>query len=52
MRRTVGREVESMLAGAILRGQLMRGDSVRLTGEGAKVSFRRLHAERVDEARP
>ncbi len=42
MQRTVGREVESMLASAILRAQLVRGDRVRLVGKGTRVSFDRL----------
>jgi ATP-dependent Clp protease ATP-binding subunit ClpC len=37
MRRTVGREVESLLAGMVLRGELGPGDRVRLVGEGDKV---------------
>jgi ATP-dependent Clp protease ATP-binding subunit ClpC len=37
MRRTVGREVESLLAGMVLRGELGPGDRVRLIGEDDKV---------------
>jgi ATP-dependent Clp protease ATP-binding subunit ClpC len=37
MRRTVGREVESMLAGMVLRGELGPGDRVRLIGHEDKV---------------
>jgi ATP-dependent Clp protease ATP-binding subunit ClpC len=37
MRRTVGREVESLLAGLVLRGELRPGDQVRLVGHEEKV---------------
>jgi ATP-dependent Clp protease ATP-binding subunit ClpC len=37
MRRTVGREVESLLAGMVLRGELGPGDRVRLVGADDKV---------------
>jgi ATP-dependent Clp protease ATP-binding subunit ClpC len=37
MRRTVGREVESLLAGMVLRGELAAGDRVRLIGQEDKV---------------
>jgi ATP-dependent Clp protease ATP-binding subunit ClpC len=37
LRRTVGREVESPLAAAVLRGQLARGARVRLRGEAGRV---------------
>jgi ATP-dependent Clp protease ATP-binding subunit ClpC len=42
MRRTVGREVESLLAGMVLRGELRPGDSVRLIGEDDRVWAERL----------
>jgi ATP-dependent Clp protease ATP-binding subunit ClpC len=42
MRRTVGREVESLLAGMVLRGELGPGDRVRLIGEEDKVWAERL----------
>ncbi len=50
MRRIVGREVESMLATAVLRGQLVAGNRIRLVGEGGKVSFRKLSPDRADRA--
>ncbi len=50
MKRTVGREVESMLATAVLRGQLGPGDRILLVGEGGKVSFRRLSSDRMERA--
>ncbi len=37
LRRTVGRELESPLASAVLRGEFKRGTKVRVWGEGAKV---------------
>jgi ATP-dependent Clp protease ATP-binding subunit ClpC len=37
MRRTVGREVESLLASMVLRGELGPGDRVRLRGQDDKV---------------
>ena len=37
LRRTVGRELESPLASAVLRGEFARGAKVRVWGEGAKV---------------
>jgi len=52
MKRTVGREVESMLASAILRGQLLRGDRVRLVGDGQTVSFRKLTPVPAEQLRP
>lgn len=45
MKRTVSRAVESMLASAILRGQLVAGDRVKLIGDGSQVSFRKLSGE-------
>jgi ATP-dependent Clp protease ATP-binding subunit ClpC len=42
MRRTVAREVESLLAGLVLRGELQPGDSVALVGDGNKVRVERL----------
>jgi ATP-dependent Clp protease ATP-binding subunit ClpC len=42
MRRTVAREVESLLAGLVLRGELMPGDAVALVGEGDKVRVERV----------
>jgi ATP-dependent Clp protease ATP-binding subunit ClpC len=42
MRRTVAREVESLLAGLVLRGELVAGDSVALVGDGDRVRVERL----------
>jgi ATP-dependent Clp protease ATP-binding subunit ClpC len=39
LRRTVGREIESQLAAAVLRGELNRGDRVRLAGVGDRVQL-------------
>ena len=45
MRRTVGREVESLLAGLVLRGELRPGDSVRLVGHEDKVWLEQVPPE-------
>ena len=44
LRRTVGRELESPLASAVLRGEFARGSKVRVWGERAKVHLAALGA--------
>jgi len=39
LRRTVGRELESPLASAVLRGEFERGARVRVWGEGARIQL-------------
>ncbi|HEX6244715.1 MAG TPA: AAA family ATPase, partial [Polyangiales bacterium] len=48
MRRTVGREVESLLAGLVLQGDLRAGDSARLVGHEDKVWVEQIEHERVE----
>jgi ATP-dependent Clp protease ATP-binding subunit ClpC len=48
MRRTVGREVESLLAGMVLRGELRAGDAVRLVGHEEKVVLAQIEHERAE----
>jgi ATP-dependent Clp protease ATP-binding subunit ClpC len=42
LRRTMGRELESPIASAVLRGEFARGAKVRVWGEGAKVRLAAL----------